>query len=181
MSAVAGALGAMRNVLFFERQSFHPLFNLAAIGLGVSGLVMLIPAPGAKEAIGPAQGFVGFAFLLLAVIVLNVLTMTTWVYEEEVRVQFGRLIPYYNKRIKLHDVTSCRVVEYRPIRSTGGWGIRSGKFEGRTTGFLNARGTNGVLLETDPKPYLIGTQYSEKLAEAVEQAREALPKATAPG
>lgn len=170
----------MRNVLFYERQSFHPIFYLTAIALGVVGLVMLIPTPSVEEPIKPAQGFVGFAFLMLAVITVNVLTMTTWVYDDEVRVQFGRLIPYYNKRFKLQDVTASRAVEYRPIRRTGGWGIRMGTFEGKTTGFLNARGTNGVLLETDPTPYLIGTQYCEKLAEAVEQARQALKEGADP-
>ncbi len=169
----------MRNVLFYERQSFHPLVYLTAIGLGVFGLVMLIPVPGAEEPIEPVKGFVGFAFLLAAVIIVNVLTMTTWVYDKELHVKFGRLIPYYNKRIKLHDVTSCRIVEYRPIRRSGVWGIRMGAFEGRATGFLSARGTEGVLLETDPKPYLIGTQYCEKLAKTIEQAREALPETTA--
>ena len=170
----------MRSVHFYERQSFHPLFYLIAIGLGVFGLVMLIPSTDAAEPIEPAAGFVGFFFLLVAVIIVNIMTMTTWVYDDELRVQFGRLIPYYNKRVPLRDVTAQRVVEYRPIRSSGGWGIRLGKFEGRTTGFLNARGTQGVLVETEPRPLLIGTQYADKLAGAIESARQALADAASP-
>lgn len=167
----------MRNVLFYERQSFHPLFFLLAIALGVAGLILLIPTPNAEAPINPIRGIVGFTFLLAAVIIVNVLTMTTWVYDDELHVQFGRLLPYYNKRIKLSDVTSCRAVVYQPIRSTSGWGVRTGEFKGKTTSYLSARGTRGVLLDTDPRPYLIGTQYCEKLAEAIEQARQALPEA----
>ncbi len=168
----------MRNVLFYERQSFHPLFFLLAIALGVAGLILLIPTPNAEAPINPIRGIVGFTFLLAAVIIVNVLTMTTWVYDDELHVQFGRLLSYYNKRIKLRDVISCRIVIYEPIRSTGGWGVRTGEFEGKATSYLNARGTKAVLLETDAKPCLIGTQYCEKLAEAVEKARGALPETT---
>ena len=170
----------MRNVHFYERQSFHPLFYLIALGLGVFGLVMLFPSTNAAQPIEPVKGLVGFFFLFVAVIIVNVLTMTTWVYDDELRIQFGRLIPYYKKRISLHDVTAQRAVEYRPLRSSGGWGIRMGKFEGRTTGFLKARGTRGVLVETEDRPLLIGTQYADKLAEAIEQARDALGEATSP-
>ena len=167
----------MRNVHFYERQSFHPLFYLVAIGLGVLGLVLLIPSTNADQPMEPVKGFVGFLFLFVAVIVVNVLTMTTWVYDDELHIQFGRLIPYYKKRIHLRDVADQRAVEYRPIRSRRGWGIRMAKFEGRTTGFLNARGTQGVLIETEPPHLLIGTQYAGKLAGAIEQARDALGKA----
>ena len=170
----------MRNVHFYERQSFHPLFYLIALGLGVFGLVMLFPSTNAAQPIEPVKGLVGFFFLFVAVIIVNILTMTTWVYDDELRIQFGRLIPYYKKRISLHDVTAQRAVEYRPIRSSGGWGIRMGKFEGRTTGFLKARGTQGVLVETEPWPLLIGTQYADKLAGAIEQARNALGDAASP-
>ncbi len=170
----------MRNVHFYERQSFHPLFYLIAIGLGVFGLVMLIPSTNADEPIRPAVGFAGFFLLFLSVIIVNLMTMTTWVYDDELRVQFGRLIPYYKKRIRLEEVASCRTVSYRPIRSSGGWGIRIGKFEGKTTGFLNARGTQGVLVETGPRPLLIGSQYADKLAGAIEEARQALGGAASP-
>ena len=170
----------MRNVHFYERQSFHPLFYVLAIGMGVVALVMLIPSTNADQAIEPVKGLVGFFFLFVAVIIVNVMTMTTWVYDDELRVQFGRLIPYYNKRIRLEEIASCRAVDYRPVRSSGGWGIRMGKFEGRMTGFLKARGTRGVLVETEDRPLLIGTQYADKLAGAIEQARHALGDAASP-
>ncbi len=170
----------MRNVHFYERQSFHPLLYVLAVGLGVFGLVMLVPSTNADQPIEAVKGLAGFFFLFVAVIIVNVMTMTTWVYDDEIRIQFGRLIPYYNKRIPLEKIASCCAVDFPPVRTGGGRGIRMGKFEGRTTGFLKARGSRGVLVETGDTPLLIGTQYADKLAGAIEQARHALRDAGSP-
>jgi hypothetical protein len=50
------------------------------------------------------------------------------------------------KEIPLADVKEARVVEYRGLRQFGGWGIRSGKFEGEKTACYTMKGNTGVLL-----------------------------------
>ena len=72
----------MRNVHFYERQSFHPLLYVLAVGLGVFGLVMLVPSTNADQPIEAVKGLEGFLFLLVAVIIVNVMTMITWVYDD---------------------------------------------------------------------------------------------------
>jgi hypothetical protein len=50
------------------------------------------------------------------------------------------------KEIPLADIMEARVVAYRPIRHFGGWGIRTGKFEGKKTGCYSLKGNRGVLI-----------------------------------
>ena len=157
----------MRKVLFYERQNFNAIGFASAVIVGIIGLLLILPAPDSEQPVDIAQGLVGVFMLVVAVIVLNLLTMTTWVYEDEIRVQFGRLVPYYNKRIARGDLTEFRVVEYKPIRNAGGWGIRIGVFEGKKTRYLNARGSTGILLETPETRYIIGTQFPDAFLDAL--------------
>ena len=161
----------VRDVLFYERQSFNPIGFVVAVILGLIALVALVPDPGADEPVALKQGLIGLALLFIAVVVLNLLTMTTWVYEDEIRVQFGRIVPYYNKHVPMDTVKDCRVVEFRTVRSAGGWGIRTGRFEGKRTRFLSARGPSGVLIDMDSGPYIIGTRFPDAFLEAVQGAR----------
>jgi len=50
------------------------------------------------------------------------------------------------KEIPLADIIDARVVDYKPIRQFGGWGIRFGKFEGEKTGCYSLKGNKGVLI-----------------------------------
>ena len=102
---------------------------------------------------------------------LNFCAMRTIVRKNEVYVRFGLLIPYYWKHIPLDQVRVHSPVTYRPLRDAGGWGIRYGKFEGQATVFLNMRGSEGVLLDMEKHPYIIGSQDPKALARAIEKAR----------
>lgn len=168
----------MREVLYYERQSFQAWANALALGSGVVGLVLLLPLPGGDETIGPERGIPGAVLLLIAVVTLNLLTMSTWVYPDEIKVQFGRLIPYYHRHIPLDKVREVRVVEYKPIRQAGGWGIRYGTFEGADTQYLNAKGSRGVLVRGNERRVIIGTRHPERLAEAIERALSDVPAGT---
>lgn len=67
------------------------------------------------------------------------------VQDNSLHVAFGYL-GIIKKDIPLADIKEARVVEYRPIRQFGGWGIRCGKFENKKTGCYTMKGTRGVLL-----------------------------------
>ncbi len=155
----------MRTVLYYERQHFSPWFHGLALLFGVLGLYLIVPD--LEGTLEPVQGLVAILFLGIGVVMLNLFTMTTWVYPEEIRIQFGRLLPYYQKHLALGILERSTPVDYHPLRDAGGWGIRRGTFEGMATRFLNARGARGVLVEGGEQPYLIGTQYPDELDEVL--------------
>jgi len=157
----------MRNVLFYERQNFNEIGYVIVLILGMAGLALGLPALREDGSAELSRILPGFLMFIIAAIVANLLTMTTWVYEEEVKVQFGRLFPYYTKRIPKEEILSAQVVTYKPIREAGGWGIRLGRHEGEKIFFLNARGSQGVILERDGKSIIIGTQFPENLEKAL--------------
>lgn len=155
----------MKTVLYYERQHFSPWFHGLALSLGLVGLVLIVP--NLEGGLAPVRGLTAIFFLGAAVVMLNVFTMTTWVYPDELRVQFGRLFPYYQKYVPLASIDRVTTVDYHPIRDAGGRGIRWGTYNGMSTRFLNARGAKGVLLEVGEQAYVIGTQYPRELDEVL--------------
>ena len=155
----------MRTVLYYERQHFSPWFHGLALLFGLIGLVLIVPdLEGGME---PVRGLIAILFLGIGVVMLNLFTMTIWVYPDEIRIQFGRLFPYYQKYLALEHLGRTTPVDYHPLRDAGGWGIRRGTFDGVATRFLNARGSRGVLVEGRDQVYLIGTQYPHELDEVL--------------
>lgn len=108
--------------------------------------------------------------LVLAVptaLVYTLLYMTTEVVPSEVRIWFG-WFPVYRRAIAVDSIKSIEVVEFRPWRDHGGWGIRSGPDGERV---LTARGNRGVrIVAVDGSKILIGSQRAEALAIAVQGA-----------
>jgi hypothetical protein len=91
---------------------------------------------------------IGSALLpIIAALALPLLfgRMLTTVNSKTLRISFGYL-NLIKKEIPLVDIREARVVEYRPIRQFGGWGIRTGKFEGKKTGCYSMKGKRGVLI-----------------------------------
>jgi len=158
----------MRNVLFYERQNFNEIAYVIILVVGFIGLVWGLPGMNGSEPASLIRISPGFSLFVIAAILANLLTMTTWVYEDEIKVQFGRLFPYYTKRIPRDEIRSVQTVTYKPIREAGGWGIRFGRHDGETSFYLNARGDQGVMLEREGKPIIIGTQFPENFEKAVD-------------
>ena len=83
---------------------------------------------------------------------------------------FGREIPAGN-------IETTEVVQYRPIRDFGGWGIRCARFDGEWTACYTFRGNRGVLLTLE-EPFrfgavktrrlLVGSDEPERLKQAME-------------
>jgi hypothetical protein len=136
---------------------------LAGPFIGGSG----VPAGGSRV----QSAFLGVCvgMILPPVLVLGVLRMTTEVAPGSVRVWFG-WVPTYRRLIDLSAVVRIEVVQYRPFRDYGGWGIRIGRDGERV---LNARGDRGVrLFFSDQQKLLIGSQKPEALAAAIERAMQ---------
>jgi len=92
-------------------------------------------------------------------------------------ISFGYL-GMIKKDIPLSEIQEARVIEYKPLRQFGGWGIRSGKFEGEKTGCYSMKGNKGLLLSLTHKVrvcllktnrVIIGCNDPEKLKVSLEK------------
>ncbi len=102
-----------------------------------------------------------------SILFFGVLKMTTEVTPIELRVWFG-LVPTYRYAVPISVIRSVEVLQYRPWRDCGGWGIRHGKDGERV---FNAKGDQGVRIQLeDGSSLLIGSQTPEELARTLDQA-----------
>ena len=77
-----------------------------------------------------------------------------------------RYVPFRNRRIAASQIFSHDVVDYRPLREWGGWGIR---YAFRRGWAYTAFGNRGVqLVLSDRKRLLVGSQRPEALAAALQ-------------
>jgi hypothetical protein len=67
------------------------------------------------------------------------------------------------KSFALEQIQSIEVVEYDPLTSYGGWGIRS-NFESWA---YNTSGNFGIMVTTPSKKFLLGTQKPEEAREVI--------------
>ena len=158
--------------LFEERQGFH-WFAYATVLIAIAGTLVAAVALMVR---GESLSIVEACWILLlvaagALLVLNILSMRTTIAGNRLTVQFGRFFPIYRKHIAVHEINHSRVVDYRPLRDAGGWGIRFGRFERQSCRFLNCRGNRGVLIQTQDQRYIIGSQEPERLQAALDAAR----------
>jgi len=160
----------IREVYFYERQYFSFFLFLIAIGLGIGGMFLGLPETGTMAPATFQQGIIGVVLIVGAAVVINFLAMTIWVYPDEIKIQFGLFLPYYTRRIKISSVVEWQCTEYSPIRESGGWGIRTGTHNDERTTYLTARGDKAIWLKVNELHVLIGTQFSEKMNEAIDKA-----------
>jgi hypothetical protein len=169
--------------LYTERQTMPPLLGVL-FGVALLGALVALALPFLVKCSPPKPveiAIVAFAAagLLLSVALFN--DLTTVVDARQVDVRFGSL-KWFGKTIPLSEIREVDVVEYRPLRDFGGWGIRLGRFRGERTGCVNLRGNRGVRLALASgttlmlfrvKSIVIGSATPEKLAEAIRAARGA--------
>lgn len=99
----------------------------------------------------------GLPFLLI----VSILHMTTEATADLLTVWYG-WFPIYRRSVAISSMKSCEVVDYRPIRDHGGWGVRACRSGERA---LTARGSRGVRLTMiNGQKLLIGSQRPEELA-----------------
>lgn len=155
--------------VFSEHQRFALWVYVIAIAvacIGVGAIFIVEDTAGAK-AVPPATVLCIAAMLLF---LFDVLWLRVSVDRIGLFVCLGRPVPIVWKRIPLEAIHEVRVVTYHPILDAGGWGMRFGKFEGRFAIYWNARGDRGVLIDTDKRRYVIGSQEPEWLCAAIGQA-----------
>ena len=163
----------MNRVQFEEQQAFH-WFVYAVVIVGLACTVIATETAFRLAGVAADAGDMWWVHLWIVfplAFAFNFLYMRTSVLGDELFVQFGYLFPVYRKRIPLKDILQARIVEYRPLREATGWGIRFGRFEGAPCRYLNCRGHRGVLVETQERPYIIGSQDPRQLHAALEEAR----------
>lgn len=138
----------------------------AAVLISLFGIFATHPADSVENLWG-----VGITFAV-ALLLLNLLHFRIRVSADAVHLRFGLLIPFFWKRFPLESIHSSRAITFRPLRDSGGWGIRFGQFEGESGWFYTAIGARGVALETDKGLRIIGSQEPEKLQRALTRAIE---------
>jgi len=93
------------------------------------------------------------------------LKMVTDVRSDMIHVRF---FPFVSRSIYFRDIATYKVIEYRPIRQFGGWGIRWSPRSGLA---YNVSGNKGLQLELlNNKKILVGTQKPEEFAGALKTA-----------
>lgn len=154
-------------VRYEEVQRFHPVFEAFIVLLALFVGVCLVSDVGFHRPVGthpaPTPVLAGM-LVLFALLYLLLFRLVVRVGREDVHVIFGYLgvIAFRWRGEQIH---SCRPVTYRPLGEFGGWGIRFGSGGRRC---YSARGNQGVLLETERHPVIIGSQQPEKLAAAIQ-------------
>ncbi|GMU94322.1 MAG: hypothetical protein AMXMBFR4_33800 [Candidatus Hydrogenedentota bacterium] len=165
------------HAVYEERQTFgfwvFGLLVAVYVAIAVSLLTVEDQLPPGGEVLpGGIYMVIGISFLFL----MNFFLVTTRVMPDVLYVRFGVAFPMFWKRIPIASIRSVRVVSYRPLRDAGGWGFRFGRFEGRRTTYLTARGNRGVLVQTATHPYIIGSQSPEALCQSIEGLLRIMPR-----
>jgi len=163
---------AKNEVKFREVQRFGNWVWGVAGFTGVMVIAAMAVVISAEMSSGRKAGGEGMTVLfmgLAAAIVVGVdglLIMARLITEVRGGGVYVRFIPFHFsfREILLEDVVKVEARRYRPIREYGGWGIRCGR-KGRA---YNMSGNEGVRIDyANGRHVLIGSQRSEKLAEAI--------------
>ena len=78
----------------------------------------------------------------------------------------GLPLPFCTKHFDYSEIATYKAQRYRPLRDFGGWGIRFGPSGGAYT----VSGNQGVqLVFKNGKRLLIGSQYPDRLVEAIDR------------
>jgi hypothetical protein len=88
------------------------------------------------------------------------------VADDALRLRFRFL--WFPKQIDYAAIERAEAVDYKALRSYGGWGIRRGKFDGRHEWAWMISGNRGVRLHfRDGDSFLLGSRLPEELADAI--------------
>jgi hypothetical protein len=145
-------------VLFHEEQRFSPaIIGIVLLIVAIAGAMGLLVAP--SDQMG--------ARLLALLIPIGIAGMLFLGFKLVTKVRPGEVeygFPLGLRRtLPREQIARVEVIEYRPLRDFGGWGLRFG----RQGMMYNARGNRAVKLNlTNGKVLFIGSQQPEQLASA---------------
>ena len=157
------------NPSFSETQKFNkwwhyllaglPLFIAVCFYLGI--LLDFLPLKGEQKK-GALLITLIFSLGLACLFFLwfYLLKLNTHINQDGINVSFYG-IPFAKRRILWSDIQSISVVKYSPFTDYGGWGVR---YSASGNGWCyNISGNYGIkLVQTNGKPFLIGTQQKEE-------------------
>ncbi len=114
----------------------------------------------------PATAMVAAVASIALSLWLIALRLETEVAEDALRLRFRFL--WFPKQIEFRSIRHAEAVDYKALRSYGGWGIRRGKQEGRPEWAWMISGSRGVRLHFhDGDTFLLGSRRADELASAI--------------
>lgn len=161
------AEGSRVHSVYEETQLFHPLIYAILIVTALVSLVAVGSEMLSENEAADAGAFALFITVFGLGVAANLLVLRTRLAAGELYVALG-WVPLFWTRIPVSELSEGRVVEYRPLRDAGGWGMRFGRFEGRACRYWNARGNRGVFIAGPNRRVIIGSQQPELLYRALE-------------
>ena len=150
-------------MLFHEEQRFSPaIVWIVLVIVAIAGAVAFLTA--SSDQMGAAPLALLLPIGIAAALFLGFKLVTT---VRQKQVEFG--FPLGLRRtLSREQIARVEIVEYRPLRDFGGWGLRFGR-EGM---MYNARGNRAVKLSLkNGKVLFIGSQRPEQLASAILASR----------
>lgn len=144
---------------YYEVQRFPPTFLAIIVCLILAvGMILSLRMSGAERLASLTATLLP---ALLIIIFYFAVQLRTSVTNDSVNV---RMTPFGGQEIALEDIRTVEVVDYRPLRDFGGWGVRFGR-KGK---IYNARGDRAVKLSmTDKSTLFIGSSRPEQLANVI--------------
>lgn len=156
-------------ILYYERQSIHRLAFGLAISLGIIGLLLLLPNPNADPSVSPLRGIPGFLAVLTSVLSMNFLTMTIRLTNDELKIEYGRLLPYYRAHLPIPNIRQIHQHTPDPTLPRS-WGIHHETLQDTRTRCFSLKTTQGILITLPQTNWYISTAHPQKLAEALTKA-----------
>lgn len=151
------------NPTFTEIQKFNKWWHYLLLLAPLTGILIMkftiLPEVENADKTTATNGFYTSSIAgVIVVFWILIIKLKTTINENGIMVNFYG-IPFCKKEFIWSDITSIEVVEYSPIKEYGGWGVRMGP-----RGWCyNVSGKNGIkLIQTNGKPFLIGTQQKEE-------------------
>ena len=154
-----------------EKITFHPLVQvLYLVMLAFVCWTLLQPTNDPRQVLI----MVPLGLLLLAIpLIFGRLIIE--IDEENLRATWGYM-GWPHKVIPLSNIYRSDVINYKPIRQFGGWGIRCGRIDGQMTAAYTLRGDRGVRLSLTEeikanfiktRSFLIGSMEPERLQHTI--------------
>ena len=153
----------MENVLFEETQRLSPLIILAIVAAVLVGFGLVYWRTGGALSRPIWMLLGGTAVFLAALVAMS--RMQTEVTADSVDISMFYLI---SESIPHGQIAEHQVLEYRPLREFGGWGLRYGP-SGRAYSMSGSEGVRLVL--DDGSQVTLGSQNAEALASAIETGK----------
>jgi len=156
----------MAEYVFKETQKFNRIW-IGAVLLLVTGITLwsLFFASPPKTAEG-WEKIVPIGIVLLVIALMFSVTLKTRIDGNSLSFNYFPFIQ--TRKYHFHDIESLELIEYNGLLTYGGWGIKRNLDSwSYTTG-----GKYGIMVKTNKKKFLLGTQMPLEVQKAIDQFNE---------